>query len=262
MWSQFPLLCATRIVQERSQCRLRSASVQYVYLSFTQKSLPRFIETKALYPTATFPSPLRETVTAVDHILKSGVSPKNLTFVGDSAGGSIILQLFSHMLHRHPLVEPFALPPGTKFGGAFLMSPWVSLTGQDPNNSFDECADTDVVHADILKQWGVDMMKGIPDDQHMYMEAVYAPDSWFEGVDWLVDSIMVSVGELEAARDSIVNFYDAKFRKWHRHSELVRQERGVHVDPFYDFFFGSPPKDLGTLTPRIIEWMHEVYKTD
>ncbi|KAF8903607.1 Alpha/Beta hydrolase protein [Mucidula mucida] len=55
-----------------------------------------------LHPEATFPTPLREATAAVDHLINSGVAPKNLTLIGDSAGGNLILQLFSHILHRHP----------------------------------------------------------------------------------------------------------------------------------------------------------------
>ncbi|KAF9041017.1 alpha/beta-hydrolase [Hymenopellis radicata] len=204
-----------------------------------------------LHPEATFPTPLRETTAAVAHLINSGVAPKNLTLIGDSAGGNLILQLFSHMLHQHPAVNPFSLPPGTKFGGAFLMSPWVSLTGEDPGNSFDENGDSDVVTATILKAWGVDMMKGIPEEQHMYMEAIYASDDWFKGVDQVVDSVIISLGS-----------WSNKFHPHHAQSELIRQKLGVHVDPFYDFFFGKAPKNLGELTPRIIGWMADVYKTD
>ncbi len=142
------------------------------------------------------------------------------------------------------------------------MSPWVSLTGEDPGNSFDENGESDVVNVTILKGWGVDMMKGIPEEQHMYMESIYASDDWFKGVDQVVDSVVLSLGELECARDSIVNFYQNKFHPHHAQSELFRQKLGVHVDPFYDFFFGYPPKNIGELTPRIIEWMADVYKTD
>ncbi|KAF8903608.1 hypothetical protein CPB85DRAFT_1438249 [Mucidula mucida] len=107
------------------------------------------------------------------------------------------------------------------------MSPWVSLTGEDPGNSFDENGESDA---------------GIPEEQHMYMESIYASDDWFKGVDQVVDSVV------------------SRWGNWS--SELFRQKLGVHVDPFYDFFFGYPPKNIGELTPRIIEWMADVYKTD
>lgn len=38
--------------------------------------------------------------------------------------------------------------------------------------------------------------------------------------------------------------------------EFVLQEGGVHDDPYFDFFFGTPgEREVGGLTRKIVEWL-------
>ncbi|KIY65063.1 alpha/beta-hydrolase [Cylindrobasidium torrendii FP15055 ss-10] len=209
-----------------------------------------------LVPDSQFPGPLRESSAALQHLTSHGFSTSDIVLVGDSAGGNLILEILGHLIHGHPSVPPLSLPAGAKFSGAYLMSPWVSPEGTGAGSSFAECT-SDVVPSSTLAEWGAETFEGIPTDQRHWLEPLFARDDWFEGADRFVDKIVLSAGGYEAARDAIITFYNAKLAKSHARSELVLHEKGVHVDPFYDFALGKPPKDLGTLTPKIIEWMAE-----
>ncbi len=79
----------------------------------------------ALVPDRAFPAQLTQTVLTIQHILDSGVSPENLQLVGDSAGGLLIHEVISHMLH--PVEGVPILKISAPLAGAFLMSPWVRL---------------------------------------------------------------------------------------------------------------------------------------
>lgn len=216
----------------------------------------------SLLPDASYPTPLREMRTAVDHLLKSGVAPKNLIFTSDSAGGNLTLAFFSHILHPHPAIEPFSLPSGSRFGGAFLLSPWVSLAGDDVPNSYDENSSLDVTDAPTLRGWGHYALEGVPGAQINYIEPIKTPDGWYEGTDQLVDNVFISAGEYECLRDSILTFYEKKFKRYASHSQLYVQKGGVHVDPFYDFFFVASPRTTGELTPKVISWIADSFKTE
>ncbi|KAJ7671751.1 hypothetical protein B0H17DRAFT_194330 [Mycena rosella] len=48
---------------------------------------------------ANFPTPLDQARLALEFLIAAGVKPANLQITGDSAGGKLVLQLFSQMLH-------------------------------------------------------------------------------------------------------------------------------------------------------------------
>ncbi|SJL08032.1 uncharacterized protein ARMOST_11391 [Armillaria ostoyae] len=56
-----------------------------------------------LIPPGKFPSQLLEAKSGLEHLFKLGVKPENILLTGDSAGGNLVLQIFSHLLH--PLVS-------------------------------------------------------------------------------------------------------------------------------------------------------------
>ncbi|KAF5378217.1 hypothetical protein D9757_009173 [Collybiopsis confluens] len=64
----------------------------------------------SLIPVSDFPTPLRQTCQALNHLLTvEKVKPSNLQLVGDSAGGNLVSQVLSTMLH--PLFSPPIIPP-------------------------------------------------------------------------------------------------------------------------------------------------------
>ncbi|KAJ3720747.1 hypothetical protein DFJ43DRAFT_1095613 [Lentinula guzmanii] len=182
----------------------------------------------SLVPVSQFPTPLWQTSRALQHLLSvEKVKPSNLVLVGDSAGGNLVSQVLSSMLH--PLFDPPIIPNGTRLRGAYMMSPWISLTGvytgEDSTNtqllpSFTENNHCDVVGRDALLSWGKTVLEGAPNPtttDYPYLEPINAP---------------------------------------------ITARRRVHNDPFFDFQVADGP--LGgkrqSLTPKILEWVWKCFE--
>ncbi|KAK0189328.1 hypothetical protein F5146DRAFT_1199165 [Armillaria mellea] len=86
----------------------------------------------------------------LENLLSAGVDPQNLVFAGDSAGGNLVLQIFSHMLHPLPNI-PESPKPQVPFLGALLISPWVCLAGEESFNTNDPY---DIISARTYSSWG------------------------------------------------------------------------------------------------------------
>lgn len=207
----------------------------------------------ALFPAATFPTPLRQAVLALEHLISSGVRPENIQIAGDSAGGSLALQLVSHMLH--PLDSVPRVTLSRPIGGMYLMSPGVSFSGHGGSLLSNE--GNDVTSAKRLTAWGSRLLEGIPDTQRHYMEAFRAPDLWFQNGKTAVDRVLITAGELEVMRDEIVVFAD-RFCREHGDVQFVLQKHGVHIDPIFDFFTGETA--IGEVTLLLWDWLATGFK--
>jgi len=66
----------------------------------------------------------------------------------------------------------------------------------------------------------------------------------------------VSVGDKEVDRDDVVSFGRVHLEgKKTRRYEFVLQEGGVHDDPYFDFFLGTPgEREVGGSTHKIGWW--------
>ena len=67
----------------------------------------------------------------------------------------------------------------------------------------------------------------------------------------------MSAGDKEVDRDDVVSFGRVHLQgKKTRGYEFVLQEGGVHDDPYFDFFMGTPGEgEVGGLTHKIVEWL-------
>lgn len=140
------------------------------------------------------------------------------------------------------------------------MSPWVSLSSFDVE-SFKTGNEDDVVTPETLRRWGEAVMQDISDSQIAYIDALRAPDGWFEGIDKLVDRMLVTTGGGECLRDPDQELYEKHLKGKHDDLRFCVQKDGVHDDPFYDFLFGRP-RMVGELTPLIVEWLAEGFEGD
>ncbi|KAF7373556.1 Abhydrolase-3 domain-containing protein [Mycena sanguinolenta] len=192
----------------------------------------------SLAPQASFPTPLKQAGLALDFLMAAGVKPQNLQLAGDSAGGNLILQSVPEIHLSAPL------------RGIYLISPWTSLSAN--SKSHDENDGRDFLRHATLKDWGAQILAGVPDGDLPFAEAVRAPEDWFKGVDGLVERVLVTAGGAECLRDDIVTFAEA-FKKHHANSELVVQTGGLHEDMFLDFVVNE--KKMGKLTPLTVEWL-------
>ncbi|KIY49133.1 alpha/beta-hydrolase [Fistulina hepatica ATCC 64428] len=182
-----------------------------------------------LYPDTRFPTTLRQVKAAIMHLLGSGVRPENLYLIGDSAGGNLALQATSHILHPLEGVEPLML--GGKLGGVALISPTVSLTADSASHFTNE--GKDMLTRRLMHKMQDPVLKDVPETAIPYLEAAKAPESWFEGVDSIVDRILVTVGGYELLRDDIVVAYE-KLKSHHPRITYYYGEEEVHVEAMID----------------------------
>ncbi|TFK39635.1 Alpha/Beta hydrolase protein [Crucibulum laeve] len=211
----------------------------------------------SLFPTATFPTPLVQATAAIKHLISQNIDPSNIILAGDSAGAGLILQIISHILHPHPSVPPLILPSNTKFRGAYLLSPWVSLTGDTGSHA--ENSASDIVPKETWAYLGSHVLSSITDADRPYIEAVKAPVEWFDGIGGVVGRVLISVGEKECLRDDAVDLANGlrKVPGVGQNVVVVVQQGGVHNDPCLDFLAGE--KKLGSLTPVVVGWLGDVF---
>ena len=256
------------------------ALVEYSAYSLLLGSSPPYISNVVvislvgLYPDVHFPGQLRQLCAAIDHVLASGVRPRDLHLVGDSAGANLILQLFSHILHPlHPVqrrtIGPVLLPPlrlnaplsyDHRLGSAYLMSPLVTM--ESSTESFTNPHTKDIFVGPNVLYWSRQYAFDVPLDQMPYITPLAAAQhpTWFAGLSRVVKGVLISAGEEERFKDDIVAFAEGLTQHTEKGPVEVRfelQEGGVHDDPFYDFMLGGDPKDVGSLTPLIVGWLKE-----
>ncbi|KAJ7460560.1 Alpha/Beta hydrolase protein [Mycena latifolia] len=202
----------------------------------------------SLTPPAKFPTPLNQTRLALEFLLAAGVQPRNLQLVGDSAGGNLILQLLSQLLHPCAAVPEIRLPAPLR--GVCLVSPWVALI--PGGRSTVENAGKDYISAEGTALYGAQILTQFPEADRAFANPSTALPAWFAGVEGQVERVLVTVGEAECLRDDIVGFAEG-LKGCHRDVKLVVQKGGLHVDMYLDFLVGE--KKLGRLTGLLVEWL-------
>ncbi|CAA7271864.1 unnamed protein product [Cyclocybe aegerita] len=207
----------------------------------------------SLIPEAYFPTQLTQLVRAIHHLFQQGVHPSNIHLAGESAGGALVLQLLSHILHPVPNVPPIA----AKFGSACILSPWVSLDGKTGSHLLN--SNNDVLPAYTWAYLGEQSTPSFEvtglgaEGARPYLEALKAPEDWWYGLSGVVKRIFVSVGEYECLRDDVVEVA----RKLGKDDFVttVVQMKGVHNDQYLDVMAGE--KRPGELTLKITEWLEK-----
>ncbi|KAJ7188867.1 Alpha/Beta hydrolase protein [Mycena filopes] len=202
----------------------------------------------SLAPFANFPTPLNQARMALEFLLAAGVQPQHIQITGDSAGGNLVFQVLSQILHPHPSAPEIRLPAPIR--GILVISPWVVLTAE--SKSYTENDGKDFLPKKVLREWGVGILGAFPKDVGAFSEVGKAPKEWFTGVDRVVDRVLITVGTAELMRDDILEF-SAVFKEHHANTELVVQKGGLHEDMFLGF--AAKEKKLGILTPLIVEWL-------
>jgi len=184
----------------------------------------------SLVPTARYPTQLKQAVLAVQYLFSIGVEPCNIQIMGDSAGGNLILQLLSHILHPIPDLPILNLP--TPFRSVYLMSPGLSFTSK--SGSMLTNGDSDVLDVECLSYWGQLVLDGVPETYRPYTEPYYTPADWFDKLSSVVEHVLITAGDAECMRDNIVAVADT-IRKRHSSTKFLLQKHGVHVEPYFNF---------------------------
>ncbi|PPQ95826.1 hypothetical protein CVT26_015935 [Gymnopilus dilepis] len=205
----------------------------------------------ALIPDSPFPTQLKQSIVAIQHLLDSGVKPENIQLVGDSAGGVLIHAILMHM--QHPLEGIPRLELSAPLGGGFMLSLWAKLLDKD-RCLYTNDGNGDFLNGRTLHYWGSKVMDGVPRGVVPYLEPNSAPEDWFEGSDRHIKRLLITAGEVEALRDVIVK-YATTIKKYHKDTTFIIQDNGAHSDPFTDFFVKE--RTPSKLTLAILNWIYE-----
>ncbi|KAF4618228.1 hypothetical protein D9613_011550 [Agrocybe pediades] len=210
----------------------------------------------SLAPDFPFPTQLKQLVAAVNLLFSNGVKPENLHLIGDSAGANLVVQLLSHTLHPLPSVPASPLQGSqSKLGGVYLMSPWASLLGDFPSAKVN--ANTEWVTQDLSISMGKMVLARVPEEQRAYLEIAKAPKDWFNGVNQLVNRVLVTLGEKECLSDPIIILIEA-LKQYHPSVQVAIEPHGVHNDILQDFFVKE--KKLNTIARAVDDWLEAGYK--
>ncbi len=114
---------------------------------------------------------------------------------GDSAGGTIALDIVAHAKHQHPAIAPLA--PESPYKGLLLISPWVDL--QMDGGSCEQNSDKDICTRQTLKSWAEAYLAGVPSDN--YSAPCQASAEWWRGLQ--AKKVLVTAGREECLIDSV-----------------------------------------------------------
>jgi len=174
-----------------------------------------FMVLKALAPEYPFPTQLRQATAAVQHLLDKGTPPSHIILAGDSAGGNLVLQLASLILHPHPTLP---LPPTPRlsgadasaaseseqplFGGLLLILPWVEFDTNVP--SCVRNAARDIAPTSMYQLFADAVKPGVSPALHFHFEPGLAPSGWWSGLGRIFPRVLVTGGEHEGLIDPIL----------------------------------------------------------
>ncbi|KAL0952836.1 hypothetical protein HGRIS_007061 [Hohenbuehelia grisea] len=235
-----PALYCLDHVRKKLEARTNSLDVGVAILKYS------------LWPEAAFPTPLHQAVLAIQHLLASGVHPSGLQLIGDSAGANLITQVLLHTLIPLDGVPPLKLT--APLGGVFLISPWASLSAKSPSHTRNNGSDW--IAAESIRYWGAAILADVPTPLRGYIEAVDAPDAWFDGLERVVRRVFITAGGAECLLDDIVQFADI-VKKHHSRVDFLIEEGGVHDDMIVDFVSGLPEEQLSETSSICVQWLAE-----
>ncbi|KAF9033141.1 Alpha/Beta hydrolase protein [Panaeolus papilionaceus] len=230
----------------------------------------------SLVPDAAFPTQLHQATLALRSLLDKGIDPSNIMVMGDSAGGNLVAQLLGHMLHPIPILPGIphipTIEPNVKLGGAYLLSPWVTLIPEKAstlkgtwkrNDGYDILSTAGVAFAGNKILGPLQDRPSVLDALQPYITLFGAPADWWERLDSKVGKVLITAGELEVLCDDIIEL-GRRFEKNHTGIEVIVVKNGIHNDPTFDFFFEDEFKAGkqvdGKELKRIVDWAREVFK--
>lgn len=98
------------------------------------------------------------------------------------------------------------------------------------------------------------VLADVPNHCLAYAEPANAPDSWFNGLDSLVDRILITAGGDEIFVDDITRFSQT-LTQTKSNLTFVIQEEGIHDGPLIDYLSGQSYDDPKSLYPVIVRWL-------
>jgi len=143
-----------------------------------------------LAPEHRFPAPLEDAIAAYGLMLDQGLSPENIAFAGDSAGGNLVLAAMLSLRERGA-----PLP-----AAAVLMSPWTDLAATGA--SYVSRANADPIHArPMILALAKNYLGEHGDPFHPLASPLYAELAG-------LPPLLIQVGDRETVLDDSVMFAD------------------------------------------------------
>jgi acetyl esterase/lipase len=189
----------------------------------------------SLAPDSPVPTQLRQANAALTHLLQKGIPPSNIVIGGDSAGGSLTLQLASHLLH--PLASIPAPPTLSEpLAGALLISPWVAYNIDAP--SYVRTDGKDLIFSRSYKLMADQVNLGVTPELKHHVEPASAPADWWTGLDRVYPRILITTGENEGLFDPIIDT-SGIIGQHVKDTTTVVEPGGVHEDMIVKFAVGQ-----------------------
>lgn len=148
---------------------------------------------------------------AYRQVLKETPSPDRISFLGDSAGGGLVLGL-SHLLTQENLPQPKQL---------ILLSPWVDASSQNPEMKKFEKSDTLIPSQNFLQALGFLWTRSPEQIYHPLVSPIYSQELAE------LPPMTIFVGSKEMVYPDIIRFRDL-MREDDREIDLYLGENMIH----------------------------------
>ncbi|KAI9927608.1 hypothetical protein AWENTII_006442 [Aspergillus wentii] len=209
-----------------------------------------------LVPDSPYPRQLAQATMALQHLLEIGYEPGDIVIAGDSAGGHLCLSLLSHLLHPRSDSSGASshIHLDGRLRGCAVISPLLSL--DLTTRSYRERCSADVLSRKTVRDWGRLLTDNSPWKEEIrqgkgWGMALDVPDKWWNGIENVVDQIMVTGGQEEIFRDHILQFIDVMQMNGVELSSYIAPDE-AHDGPLMDFSAGRPPS---MTTQAITDWL-------
>ena len=192
-----------------------------------------------LSPEHSLPAPVEDTMAIYRTLLRRKISPSQLMFMGDSAGGGLSLLTIQSLI-QHQLPVP---------RGVIVLSPWTDVSASGESHTRNR--HTEVMLNMDNNDWIVQTLLGPKHAELSPNSSVYSP---LFGSFKDFPPMYINVGTAEILED------DAR-RVWQKAKEEgvdVTFEEGVHLMHVYPVFFTYYPEARHTLN-NIKQWLNKIY---
>ncbi|KAI0977019.1 Alpha/Beta hydrolase protein [Xylaria arbuscula] len=186
-----------------------------------------YVQYRLAGPEARFPAAVQDLLTVYHYVLNLGIQPENISLVGDSAGGNLVLALLRFLgTAQTPIPTP---------GRALCFSPWVDVTLESGLKYEQSAASRTDLLDGSLPTWGASAY--IPDGELTEQTSAFiSPLNHPFATKTL---LFIATGGMEGLLDSICKFAEQK-------SGINGAQVRLHVSKHmpHDFFLTYPV--LGT----------------
>ncbi|VUC30211.1 unnamed protein product [Clonostachys rosea] len=200
-----------------------------------------------LCPVATYPQQLRQGCAALRTLLERGIRPSDIMIGGDSAGGSLTVQMLRHLVDPHPCVEPLGNRLGDEpLAATFIVS--APFSGWTDTVSYRENT-LDMLSGPVINVLTKRFLVPGNVTPPLTMEEIRGLAFPLEGdLSWLgrihkaSRAIYLTAGDEEVFRDHICEFVEAlQARSQSVDVKFDLFSKHIHDSHLIEGFFGTGP---------------------